>query len=362
MTLRRKLVVRYALVAGASLLPVAGLAHHEFVSEPRARAALGMPGPSGYEWNGHIELALYSFIFIVQGAGWWVMWRTVQPIDDFTAMVERVHADNLGETLPRTGAGDELDRLTGVFNDMTRRLDKTFQHTREFALHASHELKTPLTLLRAEFEARLGDPVAPECHACAEVRLTEVDRLARIVDSLTLLSRADVGMVAIERDLVVLPNLICECYDDALVLGEPQNISVTLGACELAVVLGDRNRLRQLLLNLADNAVKYNRPDGAIAMSLRNVDNVAEVVITNTGTGVPPDVQPLVFNRFVRGPEARARSVEGSGLPFGMRVDRPGPWRNDPAPLGARWRHDGDRPAPGCGVAAAPLLHRPIFS
>lgn len=314
MTLRRKLVLRYALVAGASLLPLAGLAHHEFVVEPRARAELGLPEPPGYPWSGHVEMGLFSLIFIVQGAGWWVMWRTLEPINDFAARVERVHADNLGETLPRTGAGDELDRLTGVFNDMTRRLDKTFRHTREFALHASHELKTPLTLMRAEFESRRGDPAAPACHACAETRLLEIDRLARMVDSLTLLTKADVDMVTIERTLVVLPDLVCECYDDTVVLGEPQNLSVTLDACELAVVVGDRNRLRQLLLNLADNAVKYNRPGGAISIALRNVDGAAEIVMTNTGAGVAPELRPLVFNRFVRGPEARERAIEGCGL------------------------------------------------
>ena len=229
-------------------------------------------------------------------------------------MVERVHADNLRQALPRTGTGDELDRLTGVFNDMTRRLDQAFQHTREFAMHASHELKTPLTVMRAEYESVRGDPAAPSCHACAEMRLIEIERLAQMVDSVTLLTKADVGMVAIESALVVLPDLICECYDDTLILGEPQDISVTLGACELAMVMGDRNRLRQLLLNLADNAVKYNQPGGTIAFSLRNVDGFAEIAITNTGAGIPSELRALVFNRFVRGREARERSVEGCGL------------------------------------------------
>ncbi|MBI4558415.1 MAG: HAMP domain-containing histidine kinase [Candidatus Hydrogenedentes bacterium] len=109
-------------------------------------------------------------------------------------------------------------------------------------------------------------------------------------DSLTLLTKADVGMVDLERELVMLPDLICECYDDTLILGESQGLTVTMGACEGAMVLGDRNRLRQLLLNLADNAVEYNKPDSSITFSLRNVANFAEIVITNTGRRHPAEL------------------------------------------------------------------------
>lgn len=229
MTLRRRLLVRYAIVAGICLLLLAGLAHHEFVVEPRVRAEMGIPKPSGSQWGEYAELVFHASIPVVLGLGWWAMRSTLQPIHEFASQVERSQVNNLGEALPRTGHGNEIDRLTEVFNTMTQRLNRNFQHAREFAMHASHELKTPLTIMRGEFEARQHDPESPWCHACAETRLVEIDRLARIVDSLTLLTKADVGMVDIERELVVLPNLMCECFDDTQYLGEVQGITVKLG-------------------------------------------------------------------------------------------------------------------------------------
>ncbi|MBM3289317.1 MAG: HAMP domain-containing histidine kinase, partial [Candidatus Hydrogenedentes bacterium] len=267
MTIRRRLFWRYAAIVGVCMVVLLGLAHHEFVVEPRVRAEMGIPKPSGSTWGEYAEIVLHALIPVVLGLGWWHLQRTLQPIHAFTSMVERVHADNLGHTLPRSGNRDEIDRLTGVFNDMAQRLNKSLRHAREFAMHASHELKTPLAVMRAEFEAIRDEPLSPTpCHGCAETHLVEIQRLAQMVDSLTLLAKADAGMIEIAREPVVLSDLICECYDNIEALGGPQNIRPTLGPCELAMVLGDRNRLRQLLLNLADNAVKYNTPGGSVTL------------------------------------------------------------------------------------------------
>ena len=189
--------------------------------------------------------------------------------------------------MPRTGNGDELDRLTEVFNAMTVRLDDSFNRIREFTLHASHELKTPLTILCGETETALRDELlTPAQREQATSQLDELRRLARIVDSLTLLAKADAGQITLAFEPVRLGELVRDNFADAQILAEPHNITVKLENCEDVTVLGDRHRLRQLLLNLADNAIKYNEPHGRVTMCLRRTQMIfLEFTITNTGVG-----------------------------------------------------------------------------
>jgi signal transduction histidine kinase len=247
--------------------------------------------------------------------GWWITRKALAPVTALTQAVEQKHDRNLRERLPATGNGDELDRLTEVFNDMTSRLDDSFRRIREFTLHASHELKTPLTVMRGELETSLLDDNVPA--AQKELLLSQVDeieRLARIVDGLTLLTKADSGQIKLEFEPVRLDELVRESVADAKILAQPQGIQVNLSACREMVISGNRDRLRQLLLNLTDNAVKYNEPNGRIAISLLQVGGRAELKIENTGPGVPLDLQPRVFERFFRGDASHSNAVEGCGL------------------------------------------------
>lgn len=197
----------------------------------------------------------------------------------------------------------------------SHQLDQTFQHAREFALYAPHELKTRLMLMRTDLE-RLRDatPRSTTRRDCVATLLEETQRLAGIVDTLTLLTKADVGLVNIERNLVLLPEIVCECFQETQILAEPHRITVSLRECDPAIVTGDWQRLRQLLLTLADNAVKYNVPGGAVTFSLRSHDGHAELSVSNTGIGVPPELQARVFERFVRGERARELAPDGCGL------------------------------------------------
>ena len=144
-------------------------------------------------------------------------------------------SDNLHEKLARTGSGDELDRLTEVFNGMTARLDSSFQRVREFTLHASHELKTPLTVLHAEMETALvGEPLSEAQRERLARQLDEVQRLGKIVDGLTLLARVDAGQIEMESEPVQLDEIVRDTFADTQILAKSSNIQVQMTACDSA--------------------------------------------------------------------------------------------------------------------------------
>lgn len=316
MTLRRRLAIRYGMIVGVCLLLLAGLAHHEFIVEPRVRRELGVPKPSGSPWGEYAELVFHALIPVVLGTGWWLMRRTLAPFDALARRVEQVHAANLSTPMPRTGNRDEVDRFTEIFNGLITRLDRSIRQIREFTLHASHELKTPLTVMRVQLDTALreGAELTAGQRDWIRGQMEEVQRLARIVDTLTLLAKADAGLVKLERQAVRLDALVRESFEDAEMLGEQAGIRVALGSCPELTLWGDRDRLRQLLLNLVDNALKYNHRGGRIEIAVQQKAGLAEVAITNTGPGVAPEFQPRVFDRFVRGADARSLATEGCGL------------------------------------------------
>ncbi len=316
MRLRQRVALHFGAVAAIALMLLGGLIFHEFATEARLRALLppGRQGEAG--WGNSIEVVFYSLIPFILVAGWWLTRRSLQPLTTLAQTVERIDIESLQEPVERTGNGDEVDRLAAAFNTMAARLSHSFQQVREFTLHASHELKTPLTVMRAELETAVtrAEGCPPHLRESLLSLSEEVDRLTKIVDALTLLTRADAGLVKLEHQPVALAELVRECFEDAQILAEPLRLQVSLAECAEATVTGDRHRLRQLLLNLVDNAAKYNRSGGTLAIGLRRAGSFAEIEIVNTGDGIPAALQPHVFERFVRGDEARRKAAEGSGL------------------------------------------------
>ncbi len=323
MSIRTRLTLWYAGIMFVSLLAMGILSYHAFAPEPRA-AGNGVTAGTSSDESDESDLGeVFRIIFwcgvpaclLAVGGGWWMMRRALAPVAALTQAAQRVNEHNLGERLPRTGDGDELDRLTEVFNAMTERLDQSFARIREFTLHASHELKTPLTVMHGELETALQDQTlhAPQREQL-ESELDEVQRLAKIVDGLTLLTKADAGQISLARQPVQLDELVREACADAQSLARPHDIQVSLTGCEELTVTGDRHRLRQLLLNLTDNAIKYNERKGTVTLSLRRADGTAEVAIANTGRGISPEVLPRVFDPFFRADASHSQTVEGCGL------------------------------------------------
>ena len=321
MTIRARLTAWYAAVMFVSLLAMALLMYREFAPEPRAKLEASIPkfeeGDEG-DLAETLRIVLWcgvpAALFALAG-GWFLMRRAMSPVTALTTATEQINDSNLSRQIPRSCNGDELDRLTEVFNAMTARLDGSFQRIREFTLHASHELKTPLTVLHCELETALTDNNLPASQRERFFsQLDEIQRLTKIVDGLTLLTKADAGQIQLRCEPIQLDEIVRDVFADALILARPENISVALTVCEPTMIRGDKHRLRQFLLNLADNAIKYNHPAGTVEIAMRCVDENAELKISNTGDGITPEVLPKVLDRFFRGDASHNNAVDGCGL------------------------------------------------
>lgn len=315
-TLRSRLAFRYAAIFAICTGFVSWLAYHEFVEEPQRLQQMGVTAPPGNEASELVELGMFVAIPLLFGVGWWLVRKSLRPLGELASGVERFNAQTLGQRMPRSFNGDEVDRMAGAFNNMAGRLEQSFQQIREFTLHASHELKTPLTVMRSQLETSIARETSlTDTHRAALENLhEEVVRLAKIVDGLTLLTKADAGMVALERKPVRFDEIVREAAEDAEVLAQPCGVQVRFTRCDEATVIGDRDRLRQVLLNLVDNAIKYNDTGGRVEISLQRDGEFAELVVTNTGRGIAPELLGHVFERFARGDEAQGRAMEGCGL------------------------------------------------
>jgi signal transduction histidine kinase len=315
-SIRARLTVWYAAVMFVSLLAMGILTYDAFKPEPGVETRQKVEDDEG-DLREVMRILLWCGIpasALALAGGWWLMRQALAPVVALTRAAERLNERNLGEQLPRSGSGDELDRLTEVFNAMTARLNSSFTRIREFTLHASHELKTPLTILSGEIETAMRDEqLTAAQRERAASQLEELRRLATIVDGLTLLAKADAGLVQLARAPVRFDDLVRDSFADTQILAQSSGIRVELNSCEETTVRGDAHRLRQLLLNLADNAVKYNARGGSITVSLRRSGDEAEFAIVNTGAGIPADVLPRVFDRFFRGDPAHS-SADGCGL------------------------------------------------
>ncbi len=307
-----RLAWSFAAVFFGGMLLIAAFAYFELVIEPRyknEKRESVMQGVIEVAVEATISVALLSL------GGWWLARRALRPAEVLADAADRIHEGNLHEVIVMSGSGAEFERLASVFNAMTARLDASFQRVRQFTLYASHELKTPLAILRAELERMMDDPRRRTAdQASVSRQLDEIDRLTHIVDGLTFLTKADANLIPLSSETVALRPLVISSVEDTSALAAEHHVEVTLGRCDEAMIQADRHRLRQLLVILCDNAVKYNRPGGTIHISLTCEDSGAILRISNTGAGIPAEEQGRVFERFYRGSGVGSRRIEGTGL------------------------------------------------
>ena len=280
---------------------------------------VGLSLKNSYETRRHfvriLALVFPIALLLAAGGGWLLAHRALTPVDQMTTAAQRIGAERLAERLEETGTGDELDRLATTLNAMLSRLDDAFRQIRQFSADASHELQTPLTILKGELEVALRSPRSPEAYQhILESALEEIDRIAVLVDGLMLLARADAGVLRMDHQPVELHQLIHEVYGQTKVLANTKSVTLSLGTIEPVVIQGDYERLRRLLLNLIDNGIKYTPAGGQVTLSLRQCDEWVLLDVTDTGIGLFPTEQDRIFQRFYRTDSARNQGASGSGL------------------------------------------------
>jgi len=267
------------------------------------------------KWLVFLGVVFPILVVIALGGGYLLVNRALSPVDHIAAKAERISFHNLDERLPVARTGDELERLSTALNHMIERLDASFQHSRRFVADASHELRTPLTVLRGELEGVVKGPRMPaDWRDRLGSALEEVDRLIEIVEGLFAISRLDAGEAAVEWTKCNLAHLAASTADQMSLLAEDKNIRVSYIGSQDVWVEGDRARLKQVVVNLLDNAIKYTLEGGLITLSVSTQDDKALLEVADNGIGIPQEAQPRVFERFFRVDLARSRELGGAGL------------------------------------------------
>jgi heavy metal sensor kinase len=260
-------------------------------------------------------LGLPIAVAVAGFGGYLLARRALAPVDRMAERARSINAERLNDRLPIDNPNDELGRLATVFNETLMRLESSFAQMRRFTADASHELRTPLTAIRSVGEVGLrGRRDEKAYRDIIGSMLEEVDRLALMVDRLLTLSRADTGQSKLSVELVDIPELAEEIAEQLGVLAEEKNQTIEVHSERVPGWVGDRVVLRQALLNLVDNGIKYSPVGGKIGVCVAETKDGIVIDVTDTGPGIPADLQSRIFDRFYRVDKARSRENGGTGL------------------------------------------------
>lgn len=250
--------------------------------------------------------------------GWSTAGAALRPIDQVTETALQItRADDLSRRIPLDGPPrGEVGRLTEAFNETLERLETLFETQRRFLADVSHELRTPLTSIRGNVDLirRMGEP-DPES---LEAIRSEVDRMTRMVSDLLMLAQAESGRLPLAQDEIELDTLMLEVFKQANVLAR-DSVRVEIGREDQVRVVGDHDRLLQVLLNLVANALDHTPRGGKVTLGLACVDDWARLTVSDTGPGIPTEDLPHIFERFFRVDRARVRKVSG-GAGLGLSI------------------------------------------
>ena len=255
-------------------------------------------------------------LLIASLGGYWISRRALQPVDAITRAAQTIGIQNLSQRLEVPASADELTRLSQTWNGMLDRLEGAVKRLSQFTANASHELRTPIALIRATAELTLRRERSPETYREALKHiLDETDRTTRLIEDLLLLARADAGPPALSLDRVELTPLVRDVCQQGQLLARERQLEISAEAPDQPVYV-DANHpaLRRLLLLLLDNAMKYTPAGGRITVSVALDSSGPTVTVSDTGIGIPDSALPHVFERFYRVDESRNREAGGAGL------------------------------------------------
>ena len=267
---------------------------------------------AGYLETLAVMVPLGLGLALVGGA--WLARSALRPVETMSRTARRISAQDLTQRLPLRGTADELDHLAETLNAMFARLEAAFTHVRRFAVDAAHELRTPLTVLKGGIEVALrADRNPREYRDVLRSSLEEVEQLIALAENLLLLSRLRMT-AGLPRHAIELEMLLMEAVDTGVRLADGRGVIVRLGPVEPVTVRGDHATLRRALVNLVENAIKYTKAGGTVALSLERHGTHAVVAVSDTGVGMNPADAERIFEPFVRVNEARGSEVGGAGL------------------------------------------------
>ncbi len=268
-----------------------------------------------------IQMTLQRVLFFLMGGtiaalilaaflGMFLARITLRPIERITMTANQiVSAQDLGRRLPVAGTNDELDRLSQTMNSMFARLDNFFRAQTRLSADISHELRTPLTIVRGNLDLLGSEMLNEEDRAdIIGAAGSALDRMSRLVSDLLLLSQADAGLT-LKMKTLELDGVILDVYQQAQALSN--GVKLKLGRADQAQVYGDEDRLKQLLINLIDNAIKHTPSGGSVTLSIHREDGKVKVSVTDTGEGIKPEDLNHIFDRFYR---VKGQKRKGSGL------------------------------------------------
>ena len=262
-------------------------------------------------------IAVPAALLVASAGGLFLANKALRPVDAITQIARRIGSGDLSQRIRIKRANDELGRLASTFNEMIAKLEKSFRQVKRFTADASHELKTPLTILRGEVEVGLKKKRGlKEYQRILASNLEEISRMSRIVEDLLTLSRADMGELTMEREEIELSTLAREVWEDLQMMAKKKRVQLKFMDDGFTRVEGDPLFLRQLILNITENGLKYTPAGGEVALKVKGDrdQGVVRLFVSDTGVGIPQKDLKRVFDRFFRVDTARSRETGGTGL------------------------------------------------
>lgn len=277
---------------------------------------LGMPVGQFTQLLDNLRVALLiacpAVLLLAGAGGYWMSGRALKPVDAIALTVERIGSENLAERLALRGTGDELDRLSGLLNQMLGRIEAAFRRVTQFTADASHELRTPVAILRTTGEVMQASPSGVQEHRVEWGHVvTQTERMSELIDDLLLLARTDAGRSGLAFEAMDLASVAREVTNEIAVLSTLRLTTVIPDVCAMQ---GAPGAIRRILMVLLDNAMQYTNPGGEITVRLRVAQDRAVVEVSDTGIGIPAADLPLIFDRFYRVSADRSRQTGGAGL------------------------------------------------